>query len=135
MNGQPKPAFYAAVGLVVVALIAFAVYRSDIFAPAPKKNPDAGTINPKELTTSAEQPDPGPTLMAKEYKLRPREERLPDPSGVGAYTPLNRTDNTVRFALNIWAGWGPIILANHGFTPGHAWKTPDGKDFKVELVV
>ncbi len=36
MNGQPKPAFYAAVALVIVALVAFAIYRSDIFAPAPK---------------------------------------------------------------------------------------------------
>ena len=135
MNGQPKPAFYGAVALVVVALIAFAIYRSDIFAPAPKQNPDVGSIDPKQLPTNAEHPDPGPDLMAKEYKFRPRQERLPDPSGVGAYASLDKNDNTVRFALNVWAGWGPIILANNGFKPGHAWKTPDGKEFKVELVV
>jgi NitT/TauT family transport system substrate-binding protein len=135
MNGQPKPAFYAAVGLVVVALIVFAIYRSDIFAPAPKQNPNVGTIDPKDLPVNAEHPDPGPDLMAKEYKFRPRQERLPDPSGVGAYTALDKTDNTVRFALNVWAGWGPIILANNGFKPGHVWKTQEGKEFKVELVV
>ena len=135
MNGQPKPAFYAAVGLVVVGLIAFAIYRSDIFAPAAKQNPDVGKIDPQQLPTNAEHPDPGPVLMAKEYKFRPRQERLPEPSGVGAYTPLSKTDNTVRFALNVWAGWGPIILANNGFKPEHAWKTPDDKEFKVELVV
>ena len=28
-----------------------------------------------------------------------------------------------------------IILANEGFKPGKVWKTPDGKDFKVELVL
>ena len=38
MDGQPKPAFYAVVGLVVVALIGFAIYRSDIFAPKPPGN-------------------------------------------------------------------------------------------------
>ena len=27
-------------------------------------------------------------------------------------------DNTVRFALNVWAGWAPIILANNGFKAG-----------------
>ena len=36
MNGQPKPAFYIAAGAVVVALIAFAVYRSDVIAPKAK---------------------------------------------------------------------------------------------------
>lgn len=135
MNGKPTPIFYLAVGATVLALIGFAIYRSDIFAPAPKKNPDAGGIDPKQLTAHAEQPDPGPTLMAKEYKLRPRQERLPDPSGVGAYTPLDKTDNTVRFAMNVWAGWGPIILANKGFQASHVWKTPEGKEFKVELVL
>ena len=53
--------------------------------------------------------------------------------GTSAYKPLE--DNTVRFALNVWAGWGPIILANDGFKPGKVWKTPDGKEFKVELVL
>jgi NitT/TauT family transport system substrate-binding protein len=145
MNGQPKPAFYVAVALVVVGLIAFAIYRSDIFAPAAKKNPDVGKIDPQQLNpqgqkdqdipANAEHPDQGPDLMAKEYKFRPRQERLPDPPGAAAYTPLDKTDYAVRFALNVWAGWGPIILANNGFTPGHVWKTPDGKEFKVELVV
>jgi NitT/TauT family transport system substrate-binding protein len=41
----------------------------------------------------------------------------------------------VRFGINVWAGWSPIILANNGFKPGKVWKTPGGKDFKVELVL
>lgn len=143
MNGKPKPGFYIAVVLMIAALIGFAVYRSDIFAPAPQQNPGAGagngggTIDAKELTgeSHVEQADEGPQLMAKEYTFRPRQERLPDPAGVGAYTPLDKTDNTVRFALNVWAGWGPIILANQGFQPSHVWKTADGKEFKIELVV
>ena len=36
--------------------------------------------------------------------------------GTSAYKPLE--DNTVRFALNVWAGWAPIILANDGFKAG-----------------
>ena len=48
MNGQPKPAFYATVGLVVVGLIAFAIWRSDIFAPAPQKQ-GGEPIDPKQL--------------------------------------------------------------------------------------
>ena len=32
-------------------------------------------------------------------------------------------------------GLGPIIYANNGFKPGKVWKTPGGKDFKLELVL
>ncbi len=135
MNGKPTLPFYLAVIAIVLALIGFAIFRSDILAPAPRENPDAGAIDATQLTTNAEQPDAGPALMAKEYKLRPREQRLPDPSGVGAYAPLDKNDNTVRFAINVWAGWGPIILANQGFSPSRIWKTPDGREFKLELVL
>ena len=38
-------------------------------------------------------------------------------------------------ALNVWAGWAPVILANNGFKPGKVWKTADGKTFKLELVL
>ncbi len=68
----------------------------------------------------------------KEYAFKPAE-RLPEIKGTSAYKPME--DNTVRFALNVWAGWGPIILANNGFKPGKVWKTPDGEEFKVELVL
>ncbi len=43
-------------------------------------------------------------------------------------------DRTVR-SLNVWAGWAPIILANNGMKPGKLWKSPSGKDFKVELTL
>ncbi len=35
MAEQPKSGFYIAVGLVVLALIGFAFYRSDLLAPKP----------------------------------------------------------------------------------------------------
>jgi ABC-type nitrate/sulfonate/bicarbonate transport system substrate-binding protein len=41
----------------------------------------------------------------------------------------------VRFALNVWAGWSPIIYANEGFKAGKVWQTPDGRPFKLELVL
>jgi NitT/TauT family transport system substrate-binding protein len=60
-------------------------------------------------------------------------QKLPPVQGISSYKPM--TDRTVRFAMNVWAGWAPIILANNGFKPGKAWKTPGGKDFKVELTL
>src|SRR4051794_36367108 len=133
MAGQPKPTFYVAVGLVVLALIGFAVYRSDVVAPkAPQPQGGGGKIAPEELGAKAEAPDAASATTVKEYKFKPAE-RLPQVKGTAAYKPLS--ENTVRFAINVWAGWSPIILANKGFKAGHPWKTPDGEEFKVDLVL
>jgi NitT/TauT family transport system substrate-binding protein len=130
MTSQPKPAFYVAVGVVAIGLIAFAIYNWKHVAPAgtPKDGDGHETINPVEL----EPKDPFEGLTKKEYKIVP-SEHLPVVKGTSAYKPLS--DNTVRFAINVWAGWGPIILANDGFAAGKVWKTPDGQDFKVEIVL
>ncbi|NUQ60846.1 MAG: OmpA family protein [Pirellulales bacterium] len=134
MAGQPKPAFYAVLGLVVLGLVAFAIYRADIFAPEEKSPVDEGAakIDMGELGQTAEATDTASVTTVKEYAFVPGE-RLPEVKGVSAYEPLE--NNTVKFALNVWAGWGPIVLANNGFKPGKVWKTPDGQDFRLELVL
>jgi NitT/TauT family transport system substrate-binding protein len=136
MNGQPKLPFYVVLFLVVGGLLAFAAYRSDVFSgnreAGEKKPADTGDIDPGELGQTAESADSSSVTTVKEYVFRPAE-RLPEVKGTSAYKALE--DNTVRFALNVWAGWGPIILANEGFKPGKVWKTADGKEFKVELVL
>ena len=134
MAGQPKAPFYLALAVVVLGLIGFAVYRGmDVIAPKPGgQGGDAPAFDPNELAQAAEASDATSVTTVKEYTFRP-EEKLPPIKGVSAYRPLD--DDTVRFALNVWAGWGPIILANEGFKPGKEWKTKDGKPFKVELVL
>jgi outer membrane protein OmpA-like peptidoglycan-associated protein/ABC-type nitrate/sulfonate/bicarbonate transport system substrate-binding protein len=137
MTGQPKPAFYVIVGVVVVALIGFAIWR---LSPKPNKTPattpdiafnkDTG----KQVEVTPEPPNTDPGLTEKEYEFVPQEKLIPV-KGVGKYKPLKDTNNTVRFAINVWAGWGPIILANEGFKSGKEWKMPDGTPFKVELVL
>jgi len=72
-----------------------------------------------------------PTTV-KEYKFV-SSTKLPPVKGVSSYEPLK--DNTVRFALNVWAGWAPILLANEGLKAGKEWTTPGGKKFKVDLVL
>ena len=129
--GQPKPAFYVVVGLVVVALIGFAIWRSDIFAPKATKQ-EGGPIDPKELEVKAENPSGDAVTTVKEYAFKPAE-RLPEVKGTAAYKAMK--DNTVRMAINVWAGWAPIILANEGFQAGKVWKGPDGTEFRVEMVL
>src|SRR5262245_4079009 len=133
MPGQAKPGFYVAVGLVVVALIAFAVYRADLFAPKATKDAGAGgSVNLQELEQKVEDPKAVTTKDVKEVVYVPRQS-LPPVKGTAAYKPLK--DRTVRFAINVWAGWAPIILANEGFQAAKPWKDADGKDFKVEVVL
>jgi ABC-type nitrate/sulfonate/bicarbonate transport system substrate-binding protein len=132
MSGQPKAPFYMALFVVVAGLLAFAAFRSDIFAPKAANREGSGAIDPNALGQSAEAKDSNTVTTVKEYSFKPAE-RLPDVKGTSAYKPLQ--DNTVRFALNVWAGWGPIILANEGFKPGKVWKTAKGDEFKVELVL
>jgi ABC-type nitrate/sulfonate/bicarbonate transport system substrate-binding protein len=79
-----------------------------------------------------EAPDAAGITTVKEYTYVPGT-KLPDVKGAAAYTPM--ADNTVRMALNVWAGWAPVIYANDGFNPGKVWKAPNGKSFKLQLVL
>ena len=130
-NGQPRPAFYVAVLLVVLGLVGLALWRYGAIGP----KPSTGQFTADELAkmkTGAEAPDTSGITTVKEYNFV-ASARLPEVKGISSYTPM--ADRTVRFAINVWAGWSPIIYANNGFKPGKLWKTPGGKDFKIELVL
>jgi NitT/TauT family transport system substrate-binding protein len=124
--GSPKPAFFFAVLLVVVGLVGLGLWR---FGALPGSK--SGNISKEEMA-GTEAPDTAGITTAKEYKYVP-EAKLPPVQGISSYKPL--ADRTVRFAINVWAGWAPIIYANNGFKAGKVWKTPSGKDFKVELTL
>jgi len=130
-NGQPKPAFYVAVLLVVLGLVGLAVWQYG----GVRSRLGSGQISQDELKQmkgGAEAPDASGITTVKEYKYV-AASRLPEVKGISSYKPM--ADRTVRFAINVWAGWSPIIYANNGFRPGKVWKSPAGKDFKVELVL
>src|SRR5271170_3542213 len=126
-SGNPKPAFYLAVLAVVLGLVGFALWRLGAL-PGTK----GGKVVKEEMAAQTEAPDTSGITTAKEYKYVPAA-KLPPVQGISSYKPLN--DRTVHFAINVWAGWAPIILANNGFKAGKIWKTPGGKDFKVELTL
>ncbi len=126
-NGNPKPAFYVFVLLVVGGLIALALWR---FGALPGSKPRP--VSPDETGRVVEQPDSQGITTAKQYNYVPAQ-KLPPVQGISNYKPM--ADRTVRFAMNVWAGWAPIIYANNGFKAGKAWKTTGGRDFKVELTL
>src|SRR5580692_7421163 len=126
-SGNPKPAFYLAVLAGVLGLVGFALWRLGAL-PGGR----GGKVVKEEMAAQTEAPDTSGITTAKEYKYVPAA-KLPPVQGISSYKPLQ--DRTVKFAINVWAGWAPIILANNGFKPGKIWKTPGGQDFKVELTL
>ena len=66
-NGQPRPAFYVAVFLVVVGLVGLALWRYGAVGPGR----DAGQISNEELAKAkggVEAPDSSGITTVKEYK-------------------------------------------------------------------
>jgi len=130
-NGQPRPTFYVAVLLVVLGLVGFALYRFGAIGPKSQGGQfTADEIN--KMKGGAEAPDSSGITTVKEYNYV-AASKLPEVKGISSYKPM--ADRTIRFAINVWAGWSPIIYANNGFKPGKVWKAPGGKDFKVEIVL
>jgi len=67
-NGQPRPAFYVAVLLVVVGLVGLALWRYGAIGPS---GGQSGTISNEELKQmkgGAEAPDSTGITTVKEYK-------------------------------------------------------------------
>jgi NitT/TauT family transport system substrate-binding protein len=128
---RPKPAFFLAVLLVILGLTGYALWRYGAIGSRTQE----GQISQEELAQmkgGPEAPDSSGITTVKEYNYV-AATKLPEVKGISNYQPM--ADRTVRFAINVWAGWSPIILANDGFKPGKLWKAPGGKDFKLELVL
>lgn len=142
MNGQPKPGFYFVVLLVILALVGYGMYRmktptdsgaGTTTTQATQGQDSGGSDAPLAAGDGgAEAPDSEGITTVKEYAYVP-SQRLPDVKGVSNYKPMEA--RTVRFAINVWAGWAPIVYANGGFAPGKTWQAPGGQPFKVELVL
>jgi ABC-type nitrate/sulfonate/bicarbonate transport system substrate-binding protein len=129
---------------VILGLVGLAAWRAGMFGPrgAADVAPPApvaggapggasGSGGGAEGMASEAADTSAPTTVT-EYTFTPAE-KLPPVKGTSAYKALE--DDTVRFALNVWAGWSPIIYANEGFKAGKVWQTPDGRPFKLELVL
>ena len=125
-NGKPTPAFYLAALVVVVGLVGLGFWR---FSGSGGGSDEVISLD--ELQ-GAEAPDAQGITTVREYSYVPAA-RLPEVLGTSAYQPME--NRTVRFAINVWAGWAPIIFANEGLGAGKVWTTPEGQDFMVDLVL
>jgi NitT/TauT family transport system substrate-binding protein len=130
-GGRPKPAFFGVLVLVIAGLIFLGLMRFGVIKGfgGGADSTDVALDQPGE---GVEAPDAQGITTVKEYNYVPAQ-RLPEVKGVSNYKPM--TAATVRMALNVWAGWAPVIYANNGLKAGKVWKDAKGKDFKLELVL
>ncbi len=127
-NGKPRAAFYVVLLLVVAGLVYLGLHRF-----GGKEGGIGSIFHPSDAAKAGlEASDTSTVTTAKEYTYVPAQ-RLPPVRGISNYKPL--ANRTVRMALNVWAGWAPVIYANGGFKAGKVWHTPGGQDFKVDLVL
>ena len=131
-NGKPRPAFYLVMLVIIAGLLYFGVRRYGGGRFGGGDSTSVGASDLDSLRGGMEAPDDKSLTTVKEYTYVPGA-KLPEVKGTSAYEPMK--DNTVRMALNVWAGWAPVILANNGFAAAKQWKAPGGKTFKLELVL
>src|SRR5213592_3578559 len=81
----------------------------------------------------SEDPDATGVTTVKEYKYVPAD-RLPPVKGVSQYKG-NANEKMLRFSYNVWAGWLPVIAANHGTKPNAESVFSKKYGFKVEMVL
>ena len=125
-SGKPRALFYFVLLAVVAGLVWLGLHRF-----GSKEGGLGALIHPSDRA-GIEASDTTAVTTSKEYTYVPAQ-RLPAVRGISNYKPL--ANRTVRMALNVWAGWAPVIYANGGFKAGKVWHAPNGQDFKVDLVL
>jgi ABC-type nitrate/sulfonate/bicarbonate transport system substrate-binding protein len=84
-------------------------------------------------TLETEAPDTTGVTTVKEYKYVPAD-RLPAVKGVSQYR-WDDKEKILRFSYNVWAGWLPVIAANHGTRPNTDSIFYKKHGFRVEMVL
>jgi len=130
-TAKPKPLFFIVLAVIILGLVAYG-FRSVIFPKSTSDKPQDISLDELSGAQGVEAADSNVPTTVKEYTFKP-SEKLPPIKQTSGYEPMNA--RTVKFALNVWAGWAPIILQNGGGDPGKIWTTPSGEPFKVELVL
>ena len=135
----------AVIAVVVLAVVGVICYRWwDKLAPIPKTNipsVSAAQINEKikEATKAAANPvkDVMDKLLAGTNVAKTVDSNtIPPISGVSAYDKATKNGKVlVRFPINVWPGWAPIIVANNGMTANEDSLFYKKYGFYVELTI
>jgi NitT/TauT family transport system substrate-binding protein len=115
--------------LLIVVLIGFGLYIVMRRGTGGKLIPGGG--GPEGIETEAA--DTSDITTVKEYKYVPAD-KLPAVKGVSQYR-WDDKEKILRFSYNVWAGWLPVIAANHGTKPNADSIFSRKYGFKVEMIL
>jgi|ERR1043166_3708293 NitT/TauT family transport system substrate-binding protein len=128
------------VTILILAVVGFGMYRWwDKIAPAGQ--PTIPHINPSEvkkaLDAAKPQADVSSKLLAGTNAVSLiGESAIPPVSGVSDYDrPMKDGKLVVKFPINVWPGWAPIIVANGGMAPNEGSVFYKKYGFYVELLL
>ena len=127
---------------VLVLLAAGGWFLSDILLPEGTDSTSAqldldaaksklGTVT--QDPNAVEAVDLTGITTVQEYAYVPGE-RLPPVQGVSSYE-WDANAKIVKFPINMWIGWLPIVAANHGFAPNEDSIFYKDYGFKVDLTL
>jgi NitT/TauT family transport system substrate-binding protein len=112
--------------LGLIGLGGYMIYRRGTGGQTPR---EGGFAQAPET----EAPDTTGVTTVKEYKYIPAD-KLPAVKGVSQYK-WDDNDKILRFSYNVWAGWLPVIAANHGTKPNGDSIFAKKYGFRVEMVL
>jgi NitT/TauT family transport system substrate-binding protein len=115
--------------LLILGLIGFGIYI------VMKRSPGGGVFQKGKSTESieTEAPDTSDVTTVKEYKYVPAD-KLPAVKGVSQYR-WDDKKKVLRFSYNVWAGWLPVIAANHGTKPNPDSVFAKKYGFQLDMVL
>jgi NitT/TauT family transport system substrate-binding protein len=115
--------------LLILGLIGFGLYIVIKRSPGGKILPgskDSQTIETEAADTTG-------ITTVKEYKYV-AADKLPAVKGVSKYD-WDEKEKILRFSYNVWAGWLPVIAANHGTEPNADSIFAKKYGFQVKMVL
>lgn len=144
MAQEPQGAKLTVLGTLVSLLLIAALigggaylivqkYGSQLGLGTSSNQPSPGSTTPDPDAPKPEAPDAATVTTVKEYKYVPAD-RLPAVKGVSQYE-WDEKNKIFRFSYNVWAGWLPIVAANHGTKPNEDSVFFKKHGFKVDMVL
>lgn len=112
--------------ILVLGMLAFGAYRFRDQIVPPTKMANSPSVNPDEFKKST-APTAPPAAPAPSSDINSKllagdkaatlvsESTIPPVAGTSDYDkPLKNGKLVVQFPINVWPGWAPIVMANHG---------------------
>ena len=110
-----------ALTIVLLAVVGMGVFRWwDKIAPQVRPQNLSINVDQVKKLVQAQRPDPAsiPLLIGTNAATLVERSGIPAVSGVSDYSRETKDGKlVVKFPINVWPGWAPIIVANNGVEP------------------